>query len=86
VPPGSYITTSTLLQSCRFYPPPLLRLPQSVRDALVSERDRLFLQLQQVPYLEPYPSHANFVLCKVRPPARPPATRLPACLLACRLR
>eukprot|EP00955_Chlamydomonas_euryale_P042204 352232-Chlamydomonas_euryale.AAC.2 len=43
---------------------------QRVRDALVSERDRLFSELQSVPFLEPYPSHANFVLCKVRACAR----------------
>lgn len=40
-------------------------LLQTVRDALVSERERLFSELQQIPYLEPYPSHANFILCKV---------------------
>ncbi|MEW5301584.1 MAG: hypothetical protein WDW38_010330 [Sanguina aurantia] len=37
----------------------------SVKDALISERDRLYAQLCTVPYLQPYPSHANFVLCKV---------------------
>jgi histidinol-phosphate aminotransferase len=36
-----------------------------VRDALLSERERLFEQLQQVSWLEPYPSQANFILCKV---------------------
>lgn len=36
-----------------------------VRNALVSERRRLMGVLQAVPFLEPYPSHANFVLCKV---------------------
>lgn len=36
-----------------------------VRDALVSERQRLFGLLQGVPFLEPYPSAANFILCKV---------------------
>lgn len=36
-----------------------------VRDALVSERRRLTDLLASVPFLEPYPSHANFVLCKV---------------------
>jgi histidinol-phosphate aminotransferase len=29
------------------------------------ERDRLFGALAGVPYLQPYPSHSNFVLCKV---------------------
>lgn len=38
---------------------------EQVRNALVSERSRLFGLLQGVPYLEPYPSHANFILCKV---------------------
>jgi histidinol-phosphate aminotransferase len=38
---------------------------ERVRDALVEERGRLFTELQGVGYLEPYPSHANFVLCKV---------------------
>jgi histidinol-phosphate aminotransferase len=36
-----------------------------VRDALVTERERLIGLLRDVPFLEPYPSHANFVLCKV---------------------
>lgn len=38
---------------------------QRVRDALVSERQRLFEQLSAVPYLQPFPSHSNFILCKV---------------------
>lgn len=36
-----------------------------VRDALVAERARLVERLREVPWLEPYPSEANFVLCKV---------------------
>ena len=36
-----------------------------VRDALVEERGRLFEGLNKLPYLEPYPSSSNFVLCKV---------------------
>ena len=45
----------------------LTNLPylEKVRNALVSERGRLFKLLQEVPYLHPYPSHANFILCKV---------------------
>ena len=39
--------------------------PPKVRDALVSERRRLTGLLAAVPFLEPYPSHANFVLCRV---------------------
>ena len=38
-----------------------------VRNALVSERERLFTKLREIPYLEPYPSHANFILAKVSP-------------------
>ncbi len=38
---------------------------QHVRDALVQERGRLQAGLAGVPYLEPFPSSANFVLCRV---------------------
>ncbi|KAK9833573.1 hypothetical protein WJX81_007437 [Elliptochloris bilobata] len=38
---------------------------QRVRDSLVEERARLAAGLAGVPYLEPYPSAANFVLCRV---------------------
>ena len=36
-----------------------------VRDALVAERARLAAGLAAVPWLTPYPSSANFVLCQV---------------------
>jgi histidinol-phosphate aminotransferase len=36
-----------------------------VRDALVAERERLFAMLARTPGLSPYPSAANFVLCRV---------------------
>ena len=32
---------------------------------LITERDRLFAKLQTIEYLHPYPSHANFILCRV---------------------
>ncbi len=32
---------------------------------LIAERQRLFAGLQEISYLEPYPSQANFVLCRV---------------------
>lgn len=32
---------------------------------IVRERERLTQQLAMIPYLSPYPSHANFVLCRV---------------------
>ncbi|CAH2066829.1 unnamed protein product [Thlaspi arvense] len=38
---------------------------EDVRDALVRERERLFELLKQVPFLNPYPSHSNFILCEV---------------------
>ena len=38
---------------------------QRVRDALVSERQALLEGLQGITFLQPYPSHANFILCKV---------------------
>ena len=40
-------------------------LAQRVRDSLVQERARLGEGLAAVPYLEPFPSSANFVLCRV---------------------
>ncbi|CAG9463114.1 unnamed protein product [Pedinophyceae sp. YPF-701] len=36
-----------------------------VRDLLIQERDKMMQQLEEVPFLEPYPSNANFILCKV---------------------
>jgi histidinol-phosphate aminotransferase len=39
---------------------------QDVKNALVKERERLFGLLQGVPFLKPYPSAANFILCDVK--------------------
>lgn len=39
-------------------------LTQTV-SALVSERERLMAGLGAIPYLTPYPSHSNFILCRV---------------------
>lgn len=33
--------------------------------ALVAERQRMSQELAQIPYLEPYPSQSNFILCRV---------------------
>ena len=33
---------------------------------IISERDRLFEALSSIKYLKPYPSEANFILCKVK--------------------
>lgn len=32
---------------------------------IISERERLFKELQAIPWLQPYPTQANFILCKV---------------------
>lgn len=42
---------------------------QPTVDALIRERDRLLQELDRVPFLRPYPSRANFVLCRVVDPA-----------------
>ncbi|MFO8035380.1 MAG: histidinol-phosphate transaminase [Anaerolineales bacterium] len=34
--------------------------------AIIRERDRLFEALQGLPWLSPYPSQANFILCRVK--------------------
>ena len=34
-------------------------------DALIGERERLIVELAKFPFLRPYPSQANFVLCRV---------------------
>jgi histidinol-phosphate aminotransferase len=36
-----------------------------VVEALKIERERLFQSLQEIPYLKPYPTQANFILCRV---------------------
>lgn len=36
-----------------------------VVERLKTERERLFSALQEIPYLGPYPTHANFILCRV---------------------
>ncbi len=38
---------------------------QRTVDALIVERERLYRALADVPFLHPYPSRANFVLCRV---------------------
>ena len=40
-------------------------LLQTVRTALITERSRLLHGLEQIPFLQPFPSQANFVLCRV---------------------
>nr|DAD48550.1 TPA_asm: hypothetical protein HUJ06_018487 [Nelumbo nucifera] len=36
-----------------------------VKEALVQERERLYKVLKEVPFLKPYPSYSNFILCEV---------------------
>ncbi|MCC7118443.1 MAG: histidinol-phosphate transaminase [Anaerolineales bacterium] len=38
---------------------------QGIVQTLIAERERLFNQLQQIPFLKPYPTRANFILCQV---------------------
>ena len=38
---------------------------QTTVDALIVERERLLRELAKFPFLRPYPSQANFVLCRV---------------------
>ncbi|KAI3452784.1 hypothetical protein Pfo_009447 [Paulownia fortunei] len=38
---------------------------ENVKVALVQERQRLFKLLKEVPFLNPYPSYSNFILCEV---------------------
>ncbi|KAL0296946.1 UNVERIFIED_CONTAM: Histidinol-phosphate aminotransferase, chloroplastic [Sesamum radiatum] len=38
---------------------------ENVKVALVQERERLFKLLKEVPFLNPYPSYSNFILCEV---------------------
>lgn len=42
---------------------------------IVQERERLFNALQEIPYIEPYPSHSNFILCEIRPFATIPSAK-----------
>lgn len=39
---------------------------ENVKEALLQERERLYDLLKGVPFLEPYPSHSNFILCAVK--------------------
>ena len=45
----------------------LLNLVQrkNVKNLLVQERERLFNLLKGIPFLKPFPSHSNFILCEV---------------------
>ena len=38
---------------------------ESVKNLLLQERERLYNLLKGIPYLKPFPSHANFILCEV---------------------
>lgn len=38
---------------------------ERVKNSLVQERERLYNFLKEVPFLEPYPSCSNFILCEV---------------------
>ncbi|XP_058087725.1 histidinol-phosphate aminotransferase, chloroplastic-like [Magnolia sinica] len=38
---------------------------EKVKNALVQERERLYNLLKELPFLKPYPSYSNFILCEV---------------------
>ncbi|XP_009366637.2 histidinol-phosphate aminotransferase, chloroplastic [Pyrus x bretschneideri] len=38
---------------------------ETVKEALLRERERLFNLLKELPFLSPYPSYSNFILCEV---------------------
>ncbi|XP_008235302.1 PREDICTED: histidinol-phosphate aminotransferase, chloroplastic-like [Prunus mume] len=38
---------------------------ETVKDALLQERERLYNLLKELPFLNPYPSYSNFILCEV---------------------
>lgn len=42
-----------------------MRCLQEVCEALKAERDRMYQELGKISFLEPYPSHANYILCNV---------------------
>lgn len=60
-----------------------LLMLQTVKNALVKERDRLFLKLQEFPFLQPYPSHANFILCSVTGAKSAKQLKVCLCFLFC---
>ncbi len=38
---------------------------EEIGQKIIAERARLYAELQKIDYLRPYPSHSNFILCKV---------------------
>jgi histidinol-phosphate aminotransferase len=38
---------------------------EEVKNLLLQERDRLYDLLKEIPFLKPFPSHSNFILCEV---------------------
>jgi len=39
---------------------------QRIGRLILAERERLFTRLAAIPWLQPFPSHANFILCRVQ--------------------
>jgi histidinol-phosphate aminotransferase len=39
---------------------------ETVVELLKAEREHLFTGLQEIPYLKPYPTRSNFILCQVK--------------------
>lgn len=42
---------------------------------IVAERERLLAELRAIPYLSPYPSQSNFILCRVSPTTAVPSAK-----------
>jgi histidinol-phosphate aminotransferase len=42
-----------------------LALCKNVKNLLLQERERLYDLLKGIPFLKPFPSHSNFILCEV---------------------
>jgi histidinol-phosphate aminotransferase len=38
---------------------------QAIGAKIIAERERLYARLREIPWLEPYPSQSNFILCRV---------------------
>ena len=48
---------------------------EEIGQKIIAERERLYAALKEIPYLEPYPSQSNFILCRVL--FRSPVNNLP---------
>lgn len=54
---------------------------KNVKNLLVKERERLFNLLKGIPFLKPFPSHSNFILCEVT--SGKDAKKIKVCFIYC---